>query len=241
MAFGIPGSEPSSGDNQFLGRIQYDARVGFWKIVKRVQGSDGGWMSEESEPFKNPTFLMDCGSLEVGYIKLTSPPAFLLVPYGQPLPPQPQEMMTDAQGKQRKAFLPGCRVKVASPKLFNDTDAYYFAVNSKAALGPMDELYQKFDAAPEAAKGLIPMVACAGTQTIEVTNKQGTSKFYAPTFSIVGWKERIPEFGERTVPIPGVKANGTHHAPPPAPPPAATDEPPQTVRAPEPAGMPDQW
>ena len=41
---------------------------------------------------RGPAFAADFGSFEVGYIKLASPPAFLLVPMGQAIPPQPQEM-----------------------------------------------------------------------------------------------------------------------------------------------------
>src|ERR1700749_2842071 len=112
MAFGIPGSDSAgSANGPFLGRIQYDSRVGFWKYVKRAQDVSGNWVDEESEPFKNPTLLMDFGSLEAGYIKFASPPAFLLVPYGQLYPPQPEELAVDAGGKQRKAFQPGFRVK----------------------------------------------------------------------------------------------------------------------------------
>jgi hypothetical protein len=201
MAFGIPGSEPNAG-GQYLSRIQYDARVGFWQIVKRVQDGAGNWVDDKTEPFKNPTMLFDMGSLEVGYIKLTSPPAFLVVPYGKPIPPQPQEMMTDAQGKQRKSYLPGFRVKVMSSKTFGDAEAYYFSNNSKTVMEPMDELYQIFEQAPEAAAGKVPLVAVTGTKVVENKNPQGTSRFYAPVFQIVQWLDRPAVLGDRTVPVP---------------------------------------
>lgn len=205
MAFGVPGSEPTQ-TGPFLGRIQYDARVGFWKIVKRVQDDAGDWSNEEGEPFRKPTMTMDMGSLEVGYIKLTGTPSFMLAPYGKPIPGRPEETMLDAKGKPRLAFLPGFRVKVAGEGLFEDAEIYYLSGNSKAIMNAMEELYLEFETKPEAKKGLIPVVAALTNKTIEVTNKQGTSKFFAPVFSIVSWAERWPEFGDRTVPPPGTKA-----------------------------------
>jgi hypothetical protein len=83
MAFGLAGSE-SSGSGEFLGRIQFDARTGFFKHVDRTQDSSGAWVNIESESYQNPTLLVDFGSLEIGYAKISSPPSFLFVPFGQP-------------------------------------------------------------------------------------------------------------------------------------------------------------
>lgn len=204
MAFGIPGSE-SQGGGEFLGRIQYDTRVGFWQVIKRIQDSGGAWVSEPSEQFKNPTMLFDLGSLEVGYIKFASPPAFLLVPYGHAIPPQPEEMATDAQGKKRKAFLPGFRLKVASTKVFGDNAAYYFAHNAKTVMEPMDDLYQLFEQSPEAAAGKVPLVAVTGTRLVEIKSPQGTNRYHAPIFNIEAWYDRIEVFGPRTVPAPNTR------------------------------------
>lgn len=201
MAFGIPGSE-NSANGEFLGRIQYDTRVGFWQIVKRVQDGSGNWVDDKSEQFKNPTMLFDLGSLEVGYIKFATPPAFLLVPYGKPIPQQPEEMVTDAQGKKRKSFLPGFRLKVASSKTFGDDAAYYFAHNAKTVMEPMDELYQEFERAPEAAAGKVPLVAVTGTRLVEIKSSQGTNRYHAPIFVVQAWYDRIGVFGERTVAAP---------------------------------------
>lgn len=212
MAFGLPGTEPSDGSSQFLGRIQYDSRVGFWKIVKRAQGSDGRWGDDIGEPFKNPTFLMDFGGLEVGFMKIASPPVFVLVPYGSPLPPRPAEMVLDDQGKQRPAFTSGFRVKVAG-KVFGDGDAYYWTANAKTVMTPVDELYHDFLSRPEAVAGQIPAVACTGTKVIEVTGGNRSAKFYAPVFQIVGWSERLAVFGERTVPAPSAVATAAPQKP----------------------------
>jgi hypothetical protein len=207
MPFGIPGSEAATGTGgAFLGRIQYDTRVGFWKTVKRIQNSDGSWGDEESEPFKNPTLMMDFLSLEVGFIKFASPPVFLVVPYGKTIPSRPDEMMTDSQGKKRKAFLPGFRIKVAGPRVFGDAEAYYFAHNSQTVMNPMDELHQLYLASPEAKTGKVPVVAVTGSKVVEFSNQNGTSKFYAPVFEIKQWQARLPVFGEATVAVPGEPA-----------------------------------
>jgi hypothetical protein len=202
MAFGIPGSE-STGGGEYLSRIQYDSRVGFWQIVKRVQNAQGAWINDAGEQFKNPTMLFDFGSLEVGYLKFASPPGFMLAPYGQPVPPRPEEMMQNQEGQSRKAFLPGFRIKVASSKVFGDADAYYWAHNAKTVLEPMDELHQTFLASPEAATGQVPLVAVTGTRIVEVAKQ----RYHAPVFQIMGWYDRIPAFGERTVPPPAPRAS----------------------------------
>lgn len=201
MAFGIPGST-AAGGGEFLGRIQFDARTGFWTVVKRIQDMNGVWTDKQSDPMRTPQFLMDFGTLEVGFIKFASPPAFVLVPYGQTIPPQPEEMAPDAGGKQRKAFKPAFRVKLASPKTFGDGDAYYFAQNSQTVLDVMDDLHQRFETSPEAATGKIPVVSVTGTRTVEFKAPQGTTKFHAPLFEITSWLDRIPVFGDRTVPAP---------------------------------------
>ncbi len=70
-------------------------------------------------------------------------------------------------------------------------------------LEAVDELYQEFRRAPEAAAGQIPIVQL--TKTIPVVfgkRKQHENTVYAPCFLIVGWTDRVPEMGERTVPPP---------------------------------------
>lgn len=223
--FGLPGTDTSEG-GEFLSRIQFDARVGFWKTVKRVQQGDGSWGDEATDPFGKPTLAIDFGTLEVGFIKFASPPAFVVVPYGSAVPVCPEEMGSAPDGKPRKAFQPGFRVKVYNPKLFGDADAYYFSNTSKAVMEPMDGLHQKFLAAPEARTGKIPVVAVTGNRTIENTTSRGTTKFYSPIFEIKQWIERPACFGDRTVPAPGAaaaKSNGAavaktpaRHVPPPA-------------------------
>lgn len=204
MAFGIPGSTSSADTATFLGRIEYDARVGFWTIVKRVQHSDGSWGDDKGEPFRGPTMIMDMGTLECGFIKFSGGVDFKLVPYGQPYPDQPTDVHVNQEGKQVRSYTPGARVKVAG-NIFGDGEAYYWSMNSRTALDAMDELYQQFEQAPEAAMGQIPAVMCSGLRDI----KTARSTFKAPVFTIVGWVERLEVFGPRTVPAPAARAHAT--------------------------------
>lgn len=246
MAFGIPNSDGGTSNGKFLGRIQFDARVGFWKIVKRIQHSDGSYGDQVSEPFngsaQNPvSLLMDMGSLEVGYMKISSPPSFLVVPYGHVIPPQPEEMSQGQKpgDKPRKAFQPGFRIQVCSPKTFGDGDAYYFSNTSKTVMGPMDTLHQQFLAAAEAQEGMIPVVVIKKCVPTTIKTPQGNSTFYAPEFEIASWQQRLPVFGDRTVPAPqgGARTSAppaptpvSNHVPPPAPKPTAP--PPAPISAP---------
>jgi hypothetical protein len=228
MAFGIPGSDNgTASDGPFLGRMQFDARTGFFTTVDRIQGADGNWADKATQPFQNPAFAADFGSFQVGYIKFASPPAFLLVPLGQPIPQQPEEMSIAKPGERpRKAFLPGFRIKVMG-KVFGDGEPRYFAGTSKALLTAMEDLHTAFLAAPDSRSGQIPLVAVTGTRTIETVSPRGTTKNYAPIFAITGWIARPEGFGERTVPAPSsLVAAPPRAAPAPvaAPAPARVEE-----------------
>jgi hypothetical protein len=232
--FGIPGTDGGGSSGEFLGRINVDARTGFWTITKRIQ-KDGMWTNDTTPPFQNPTMLMDFGSLEVGYMKISSPPAFMLVPMGQPIPPQPQEMQEVRPGeKPRKAFQPGFRIKVMSQKTFGDGAAYYFSANSKTVMGPVDALWALFCASPEAAAGKVPVVNVTGSEKIQIKTPQGNSTFYAPIFAIAQWVDRPAVLGDRTVPPPAARAAQLVVAAAPAPAPSASAPPPGHVPPPTP-------
>jgi len=236
MAFGIPGSDAGTNGGEFLGRINCDVRTGFWTVTRRVQGGDGMWQNDTSQPFQNPTFLVDFGTLEVGYMKISSPPAFLLVPYGQPVPPQPQEMAEGRPGeKPRRAFSAGFRCKVMSKATFGDSEPYYLSGNSKTLMNAVDALHQAFMAAPEAARGLVPVVKVDGADKVLTKTPQGTNTFYAPRFVVTQWVDRPAALGDRTVPPP---RPGVVVAPAPAAPPTNHVPPPAHKPAPAPAPQP---
>lgn len=205
--FNIPGSNMGGSDSgPFLGRLQYDARSGFFTRVDRTQDADGGWSDDVSEPFRNPVFAFDAGSMEAGYIKFASPPAFLLTPFlgaATAWPQQPEEMAPAKTGeKPKRAFMPGVRIKVMSAKTFGDGEPRYFSATSKSLLGAIEEVVDAFMAAPEAREGKIPVIEHTTTKTIETKTPKGTTKNYAPVFVIKQWIARPEGFGDRTVPAP---------------------------------------
>ena len=235
MAFGIPGSESGgSADTEFLGRIQFDARSGFWKTVNRVNVG-GRFENQETEPFKAQTLLMDFGSLHVGYSKIASPPVFMLVPMGQPFPPRPIEMVKDDNGKEKPAFSPSFRIKVMSAKTFGDSEARFFGSSAKTVMTAVEECWKAFCAAPEAAAGQVPVVNIT-TRVVEVQTPRGSSKFYAPVFTIAQWVDRPAALGDRSVPPPAAGGQPAVAAAPVAAAPAAAAPPPNHV--PPPAAKP---
>lgn len=220
MAFGLAGSDSGNGNGEFLGRLQFAAPSGLWKHITRTM--DGGqFINVESEEYMNPSFLMDFGNLEVGYAKISNPPSFLMVPFGQAAPQRPVEL--NAEGKQ--AFSPAARVKVLSPKTFGDSEPRYFLLASKTGLPAMEEAWTAFCAAPEAQEGKVPVVN-ATTRVVEVPTPQGRSKFKVPMFAFASWVDRPASLGVRMVAIPKQTAAPApvrpaappaNHVPPPAP------------------------
>lgn len=220
MAFGLAGSDNGSSNGEFLGRLQFDARSGLWKhVTRKMEG--GQYFNDESEDYMNPTFLMDFGSLEVGYAKISNPPSFLMVPFGKPAPQRPSELNPE----NKLAFNPAARIKVLSPKTFGDNEPRYFLIASKTGLPAMEEAWHAFSASAEAQEGKVPVVN-ATTRTIEVKTPQGMSKFKVPVFTFAQWVDRPAALGERIVPIPARTAAPT---PPPAPVPQVVNQMPPPV------------
>lgn len=235
MAFGIQNADGGSDSGPFLSRVQYDARSGFFTNIDRI--NDGGvWENRAGEPYRHPVFAVDFGTFQVGYIKLSSPPSFLLVPYGQMIPPQPEELVADVKPgeKVKRAFSPGFRAQVMSVKTFGDAEPRYFAGTAKSLMAGFEALFNAFMAAPESRDGRIPVVEHTSTTIIETKTPKGTTKAHSPVFTIRQWVERPAGFGDRTVPAPtGPAPAAAAPAPAPRAAPAPTFVP---ARVLEPAG-----
>ena len=224
--FGVPGTGKQS-SNEFLGRLQFDARVGFWCVIDREQQADGSWSDRRSDDVRKLNVAIDFASLEIGWLKLSSPPSFVLAPYGQMCPPQPQEMGDN----NKRAFSFGFRVKTLSPTLFGDDKPRYLSGTSRSLLEPFNVLHRQYLMSIEAQAGQIPVVKVTGTTVTEAKTPQGTSRFHSPVFEIAKWMDRTPELGEAisatkdTTPVPepvaavGFVPNGmpVRHVPPPTP------------------------
>lgn len=228
MAFGIPGTANSTedtGNGDFLPLVKFDARTGFWVHTTRFQNADGKWETNTSDFYRDPSFLMDFASLEVGYAKIDTPPVFVMVGYGKPLPPRPEEKKRNDAGKEVYSFAPAARLRVMG-SAFGDNLVRQFTIATKTGLPHLEEAFMAYLHAPEAAAGQVPVVK-ASTKKIEVDTPKGKNTYYAPTFTFVSWLDRPEVLGTRLVtvgsaaPAPASEApkpNG--HVPPPAAAPA---------------------
>jgi len=212
MAFGIPGTS-GDGGGDFLPRLQYDSRVGMWKRVERKQDSSGSWFSDE-EMLDNPKFVLDFRAMEVGFFKIASPPVFVMVPYGEPLPVQPDPSMKG-----------GIRVR-----LMLKEGLHTYSTNAKTVLPVVEAIHKEWAASPEAADDKLPVVACTGKTPVKVRTPEGNSTFYAPELKITGYVARTDAYREPLCPLPvkpGAAApaqQAAKHTPPPAPVAAADDD-----------------
>ena len=212
MALGLNNGGGNS-DGSFLPICKYDARAGRLFRVDRSQRGDGSYQSDNvdiSQPA--PQFAVDMGSIQVGWLAFSATgPDFHLVPFGSPMPAKPSS--------DHKA---GFRVKLGGKIMGGVRE---LAASSKCVLSAIDGLHTAYEAAPEAASGKIPLVKMTGTKPITTKGPQGTTTNYAPVFEIVGWVDRLPDMGERTVALPRAVDRASkpvsNHVPPPAP---KTDE-----------------
>ena len=188
MAFGMT---ISSGDYNEI--IKYDARAGrLFRVDRDVSGE------KIQVDITSPTtkFAIDFGTLQVGYVAFSANgPVRDMVPYGQPLPAQPQTK--DDNGK--LISRPGFMAMVYGTTVGGPRE---WCSNAAILLSALDELYQVYEQRPEAQQGKIPVVCIAST--VPVTSGKGAQKStnYRPVFEIVMWTDRTPEMGTRTVPVP---------------------------------------
>ncbi len=183
----------ASGGADRMPVLAYDARSGRLFLYDRAQGDDGKWATVKTDVTRaEPTFAVDFGNLQVGWIYFPAEraPLFALAPYGQPPVAEPAP---PADGGK---FKPGFRVPVVSRAIGGLRD---FAGNSAALIGGMNELHDAFEEAPEARAGKVPLVKISDTREV----RSGQACNYAPIFEIVSWVDRPALLGPRTVPPPG--------------------------------------
>ena len=198
----------TTGGGERLPILKFDVRAGRLFTIDRSQAGDGTWQSEQTDiTMTQPAFCVDFGTLEVGwaYFAAGGAPLWALAFYGQPQPVRPASPGNDDQNKPLQ-FKPAFRVKVAGQGIGGVRE---FGGNSAALIGGMNELHTRFEAAPEATTGKIPLVKMTNTQAI----KSGQSTNYMPVFEITGWVDRPKGLGERMVPA---AARALAASPPPA-------------------------
>lgn len=190
MAFGY---RVTNGD--FLNIVKYDARSGkLFKVEKQP-----GAQAQDIELPPGTKFAIDFATLEAGWVTFTTQgPVRHMQPYIDGQPPITQPPDKDAEGKM--TFRPGFYVKLAG----NAIDGVREWIGASAAvMNAMDDLYNLFVQAPEAAQGQIPIVSIPSTVAIKSGTGARSSTNYAPVLRIDGWTVRPDILGPRTVPVPG--------------------------------------
>lgn len=186
------GMNTSSGN--FLPIIKYDARAGrLFKVDRDAQGVN------QQIDITSPTlqFAIDFGTFEVGYVNFTANgPVRAMVPFGGQIPDQPQTV--DDKGKLLSR--PGFYALVAGNAIDGIRE---WCSNAAILLGALDDLWQEFVATPDAKAGLIPLISIVSAVPVKSGTGAQTSTNYRPVFKIVGWVERLPGMGERTIAPPG--------------------------------------
>ena len=236
MAFMTAPTSAGTGDR--LPILKFDARAGRLFTVDRFQAADGSWTTEQADiTMSQPGFCVDFGSLEVGWAHFAAggAPLWALAYYGQPQPMRPASPGNDDQNKVLQ-FKSAFRIKVGGQGIGGIRE---LGGNSAALISGMNDLHTRFEAAPEAAEGKIPVVKMVSTQAI----KSGQSTNYMPFFEIITWVERSKSLGERMVPIPGRSVAAPSAAPvrasvavpPPQRPQPQVAPPPAPTPAPAPA------
>ena len=201
MAFGM---NVSAGN--FRDIVKYDARAGRLFRVDRAPSGE-----REQTPLPNGTpFAVDFASLEVGWVSFgVTGPVRSMVPYGRPVPPQPQEM--DEKGK-----------LVARPGFFalvynRDLGVREWCSNAAVLMTALDAVFTSvYVGSKEASEGMIPVFAIVDAEA--VTSGRGPTKStnYAPVFEFRQWIKRdsVPDLPPQTVFVGA--AGGSSAAPAPA-------------------------
>jgi hypothetical protein len=221
MAFGM---RTVTGD--FLSIVKYDARSG---IMTKIDKQPDGTSIPTEIPY-GTKFAIDFGTLEAGWVMFGAQgPVRVMVPYydGVQLPPQPQDK--DAEGK--LMFKSGFYTKICGKAL---DGAREWVGNAVSLLNALEELYQQYLQAPQAAAGQIPIVCIASKVAIKSGSGLRSSTNWAPVFRIEGWTDRPEMLKERTTPVPigtaalapparATPASAPAPAPRAAPPPPAAE------------------
>ncbi|MEM6833954.1 MAG: hypothetical protein AAF562_10065 [Pseudomonadota bacterium] len=154
----------------FTPYIAYNAKAGRWAY--KVDGQD----QLVDVPLERMVAVWDLENLKTGWViyKPNSAPEKIYDEAAGVRGPKP-----DGDGWKH-----GIEVLLFSSK--NLDGEKELTTTAVAALRPFSALYDTYEAAPEKAKGQLPVVHCA--RTVPVTSKYGTN--YEPELKIVAWVDR---------------------------------------------------
>lgn len=180
------GFTPQGDFNDF---IKYDARSGRFSRVDQKEPTD------ITQGF---SALFDLAQIDVGWVMFAanSAPEFTVSRVGQELPARPTD-------KHKRGF----RMKVKLAQAIGG-DCREFSSAAGCVIAAIDDLHSAYESAPEAAKGMLPLVTLTGSTPVKTNTPQGSTTNYRPIFSIVRWLPRPAD-----MPIDGAApTNGNGHA-----------------------------
>lgn len=207
---------PVRASGEFNALCKYDARAGRMFRVDRVE-RNGTFEKNDVEITQGFQAIFDLKNIDVGYVRFVEngAPEWAMVKIGQPLPAKPS-----ADHRQ------GFRVNIKLAKSLGG-DLREFASAAGCVISAMDQLYDAYSKAPEAAAGKLPVVAMTGSTAVKSGSGQRTSTNYAPNLVITGWVDRPAELAATNGN--GTNGNGhAQHAPANVPAPVAAPQPQQT-------------
>lgn len=200
-----------------MGFMKAPTADGEFKVFVKYNAKAGRWYTKDDKPeaeeyeVKNMTAVFDIPNIKTGW--------FLFAPGVAPVK-QYDPSLTEATAKPGDGFKKGFELDVYSEK--NLGGLREFASTAGAVIEAMNDLYDAFNAAPEAGQGKLPVVKCIDTQP--VTGKHGTN--YRPVLQIVSWVDRPSEMvgkatqAPKAAPVPAPSPAPSGHVPPPSPAPA---------------------
>lgn len=164
--------------------VKYDARAGRMFRVDRVE-VNGAWQSNQVDVTNNFSAVFDFANIEVGWLNYSDqgPLKAMAVLGKAPIPARPDGV----NDKGKPAFRQGFNILLAMPK---DQGGGVRELNSNAGcvIEAVDELHDKFTAAPEGKDGKLPVVRLVSATPV----KSGQSTNYRPVFEVVSWVDRPP-------------------------------------------------
>jgi hypothetical protein len=209
MGLGLPVNV--GGNGEFKRIVKYDARAGRVHRSDRVE-ANGQFSNALTEITNGFAAVFDLKNIEVGYALFAkgAAPVWAVVKIGEPLPAKPA-----------KEFKQAFRLDIKLAKSLGG-DVREFGSAAGCVIAAMDQLYDAYTKAPEAAAGKLPVVAITSTTMV----KSGESTNYAPNFAITAWVDRPAE-----LPLVAALANAPALMTPVAnvPPPVSQPAPAQTA------------
>jgi hypothetical protein len=170
--------EPRTGGD-FIPYLKYNAKAGRWY----TKLEDGG-----EQEVANMTAIFDLAQIKTGWVFFADGQAPNSVWDNGSTAPQPTP-------QHRRGFA----LVAFSPKELGG--AREFSSTSNAAIIAVKELYEEqYETAPEAARGLLPVVRCE--KVVPVKSRQGTN--YQPVLKITKWVPR-----PQALPLNGNEGNAT--------------------------------